>query len=74
MWAGLSGIFVIAFLVLAAVTILAFPFVGLALLPVMILAVLALIGWGYMAMRRGPAGVPERTTSPSEPEELGRHT
>jgi hypothetical protein len=52
--------------------VLAFPFVGLALIPVFLVGLLAVIGFGYRFASRGPEGLPERTTSPGEPEELGR--
>ena len=63
-------IFIVAIAVgaIIVVSVLAFPFLGLAFLPVFVLAFLALIGWAYTFIRRGPRGLPERTTSPSEPE------
>ena len=66
-------VLLIGFGLIVFVAILAFPFVGLALLPVFALALLAMLGYGYTFVRRGPGGVPERTTSPREPNELGRH-
>ena len=72
MFGLISGVFLVAFGAIVVVAIVAFPFVGLALLPVFLIALLAVIGFGYRFASRGPEGLPERTTSPSEPEELGR--
>jgi hypothetical protein len=70
---GLIGVvLLIAFGVIVAVAILAFPFVGLALIPVFVIALLAMAGFGYRFASRGPEGLPERTTSPDEPNELGQ--
>ena len=70
---GLIGVVsLIAFGIVFVVAIVAFPFVGLALIPVFVLALLAMVGFGYRFTTRGPEGLPERTTSPDEPNELGR--
>ena len=70
---GLIGVvFFIVFGIVVVVTILAFPFVGLALIPVFLLGLLATVGFSYRFASRGPEGLPERTTSPDEPNELGR--
>jgi len=49
-----------------------FPFVGIALLPVALLGVLVVVARAFVVARRGPNALPERTTSPEEPSELGR--
>jgi hypothetical protein len=72
MFGLVSAVFLIVLGVVVVVAIVAFPFAGLALIPVFLLALLAVVGFGYRFASRGPEGLPERTTSPSEPEELGR--
>lgn len=72
MFGLISGVLLVAFGVIVVVAILAFPFVGLALIPVFLIALLMVLGFGYRFASRGPEGLPERTTSPGEPEELGR--
>ena len=72
MFGLMSIVFFVAFGIIVVITIIAFPFVGLALIPVFVLALLAMIGFGWRFGSRGPEGLPERTTSPDEPNELGQ--
>jgi hypothetical protein len=72
MFGLVAVVLLMTFGVVVVFAILAFPFVGLALIPVFVLGLLAVIGWNYEFVRRGPRGLPERTTSPREPNELGR--
>ena len=53
---------------LIIVSVIAFPFMGLAFLPVFLIAFVALLAWMYTFVRRGPRELPERTTSPNEGE------
>jgi hypothetical protein len=48
---------VLAFVVL--VSLVAFPFVGLAMIPVIVLGVAAGLAWLWITARRGPAALPE---------------
>jgi hypothetical protein len=72
MFGLVTVVLLMSFGIVIVFAILAFPFVGLALIPVFVLALLALIGWSYEFVHRGPRGLAERTTSPREPNELGR--
>ncbi len=65
------AIIIVGLLLLALGTVLLFPVVGIAMLPVAVIGVIALIAWGVVVARRGPGALPERTTSPDEPP-LGR--
>lgn len=56
---------------IALLTVLLFPVVGIALLPVVSLAALVVVGWAFVVLTRGARSLPEHTTSPSEPHELG---
>ena len=55
------GLFVVISLVL-------FPFVGFAMIPVAILAIVAGVAWAVIAARRGPEALPEHPAPGEERE------
>jgi len=52
----------IGVLLVGALALLAFPWVGLAMLPVVALAALALLAWGGVLLFRGPGSLPEHSS------------